>query len=134
MATLQVRALDHIVLLSADVERSVAFYRDVLGCAVERLDEWHAGEAPFPSVRLTEATLIDVFPGGVDDCGQLTPRNLHHFCLSIETTDMHALAEDLRTKSVMVEGDVVTRWGARGDGQSIYVRDPDGNVIELKSY
>lgn len=126
--------LDHIVLWSADVDRSVAFYRDVLGCAVERYDEWRDGQVFFPSVRLSGSTLIDVFPGGVDGVGQQAPRNLHHFCLHVECGDMAALAESLRTRGVAVEGEPSERWGARGDGTSIYVQDPDGNVIELKRY
>jgi catechol 2,3-dioxygenase-like lactoylglutathione lyase family enzyme len=134
MAGLRVTALDHIVLWSSDVERSVAFYRDLLGCEVERLDEWRAGEVFFPSVRLSATTLIDVFPGGGEGAGQLTPRNLHHFCLSVETDDLRAAAERLRESGVPVDGEVDTRWGARGDGQSFYVRDPDGNVVELKAY
>lgn len=134
MSSLRVVALDHIVLWSSDVERSVAFYRDVLGCAVERLDEWRAGDAPFPSVRLSATTLIDVFPGGGDEAGQRTPRNLHHFCLAVETGDVAALAESLRAAGVTVDDGPVQRWGALGNGTSIYVRDPDGNVVELKKY
>jgi catechol 2,3-dioxygenase-like lactoylglutathione lyase family enzyme len=134
MAPLRVVALDHIVLWSADVERSVAFYRDVIGCAVERYDEWREGKVFFPSVRLSDTTLIDVFPGGVEDAGQAQPRNLHHFCLAVEADDMSALLESLRTAGVPIDGDAGTRWGARGDGTSFYVRDPDGNVVELKSY
>jgi catechol 2,3-dioxygenase-like lactoylglutathione lyase family enzyme len=131
---LRVVALDHIVLWSPDVERSVAFYRDVLGCAVERLDEWRAGTVFFPSVRLSDTTLIDVFPGGAAGAGQAEPRNLHHLCLAVECPDLAALAESLRERGVVVEGDVSERWGARGDGLSIYVHDPDGNVVELKTY
>jgi catechol 2,3-dioxygenase-like lactoylglutathione lyase family enzyme len=134
VSSLRVVALDHIVLWSADVERSVAFYRDVLGCAAERYDEWRAGSAPFPSVRLSESTLIDVFPGGAADAGGQTPRNLHHFCLAVECADIAALADTLRERGVAVEGDPVPRWGAHGDGSSIYVHDPDGNVVELKAY
>jgi catechol 2,3-dioxygenase-like lactoylglutathione lyase family enzyme len=134
MSGMRVVELDHIVLWSADVERSVAFYRDVLGCAVERYEEWREGGVFFPSVRLSDSTLIDVFPGGVADVGQQTPRNLHHFCLAVECDDVAALAESLRARGVTVEGEPSERWGARGDGTSIYVHDPDGNVIELKRY
>lgn len=134
MSTFRVVGLDHIVLWSSDQERSVAFYRDVLGCAIERLDEWRAGTAFFPSVRLTETTIIDLFPGGVDGIGQQAPRNLHHFCLHVDAGDMAALAESLRAEGVTVDGEVSVRWGARGDGTSIYVLDPDRNIIELKRY
>jgi catechol 2,3-dioxygenase-like lactoylglutathione lyase family enzyme len=133
MTALRVIGMDHIVLWSPDVERSVAFYRDVLGCALERLDEWRAGNVFFPSVRLSATTLIDVFPGGAADVGQATPRNLHHFCLAVETDDLQGVAEELRAAGVTIEGELGRRWGARGDGDSIYVRDPDGNVVELKA-
>jgi len=131
---IRVVALDHIVLWSADVERSVAFYRDILGCTLERYDEWRRGEAPFPSVRLTATTIIDVFAGGAPGAGEGEPRNLHHLCLAIAHADMSALAASLRDAGVVVEGEPVTRWGARGDGTSLYVRDPDGNLVELKTY
>jgi catechol 2,3-dioxygenase-like lactoylglutathione lyase family enzyme len=134
MDGLRVTGVDHVVLWSADVERCIAFYRDVLGCPVERLEEWRAGEVFFPSVRLSPTTLIDVFPGGVEQTGQATPRNLHHLCLSVEADDLQAVAAALRERGVHVEGDVGTRWGARGDGPSVYIRDPDGNVVELKTY
>jgi catechol 2,3-dioxygenase-like lactoylglutathione lyase family enzyme len=134
MDGLRVTGMDHIVLWSADVERSVAFYRNVLGCGVERYEQWRRGDAPFPSVRLSPTLLIDVFPGGAEDVGQTTPRNLHHFCLAVDSDDLHATAERLRAQGVAVDSDVVVRWGALGDGDSIYVRDPDGNSIELKRY
>jgi catechol 2,3-dioxygenase-like lactoylglutathione lyase family enzyme len=134
MARLRVVGLDHIVLWSSDVERSVAFYRDVLGCAVERYDEWRAGSVFFPSVRLSESTLIDIFPGGAEGAGQAQPRNLNHFCLHVEAEDMASLRDELRDAGVPIIGDIGSRWGARGDGTSLYIQDPDGNDIELKSY
>ncbi len=134
MQGLRVVALDHIVLSSADVERSVAFYCDLLGCTAERLEDWRAGQAPFPSVRLSADTLIDVFGGAPENVGDAPGRNLNHFCLVVEAADMAELAERLRQAGVTVGDEPVTRWGAHGDGTSIYVRDPDGNVVELKSY
>jgi len=131
---MRVVGLDHVVLWSSDVERSVAFYRDVLGCALERYDDWRAGDAPFPSVRFSESTILDVFPGGAADAGRAEPRNMHHFCLHVECDDMAALLSSLGERGVEADGEVGRRWGARGDGDSIYVHDPDGNVIELKRY
>jgi catechol 2,3-dioxygenase-like lactoylglutathione lyase family enzyme len=133
-AGVTVTGLDHIVLWSADVERSLAFYCGVLGCPGERVDAWRQGEVFFPSVRLSATTLIDVFPGGAEGAGEAQPRNLHHFCLVVDAADMAALAARMRELGVPVEEDAVTRWGARGDGTSIYVRDPDGNTVELKAY
>ena len=122
---LRVLGMDHIVLLVADVERSVAWYRDVLGLGVERHAEWRAGEVPFPSVRLDESTIIDILAGG------RSGRNIDHLCLVVEPADLADAAASGRFD--LVEGPV-RRWGARGDGTSLYVRDPDGNVVELRHY
>ena len=124
---LRVQAMDHIVLVVSDVERSVAWYRDELGLEALRLEEWRAGRVPFPSVRVSESTIIDVLAGrrAVDGV------NVDHLCLVVEPTDLAAVVASGRFD--VVEGPV-TRWGARGDGTSIYVRDPDGNLVELRYY
>ncbi len=124
---LRIQAVDHLVLVVADVERSVAWYRDVLGLEVLRHDEWKDRKVPFPSVRINEGTIIDLLHGARGD-GR---GNVDHFCVVIEETDLAAL-RDSGTFDV-VEGPV-RRWGARGDGLSLYVRDPDGNVVELRHY
>lgn len=122
---MRVHELDHIVLNSSDVERSLGFYAGLLGLAGVRLDEWRAGGAPFPSVRVNDGTIIDI----VD-----SPRsgeNMDHLCLVVDRADVDAVAADPRFD--VVDGPV-RRYGARGDGWSVYVRDPDGNVVELRSY
>jgi len=119
----QVVGLDHIVLLCADVERSLAFYTGELGLAPERVDEWRRGEAPFPSVRLTPTTIIDLFGGEPDGT------NLDHVCLVIEPTDLAAVAAAFPGS--------VTRdhlFGAQGYASSVYITDPDGNTVELRAY
>ena len=128
MAQIQVRAMDHLVLVVADVERSVAWYRDVLGLEALRLEEWRRGEVFFPSVRVNEGTIIDVVAGERDASVR---GNVDHFCLVVDPVDL----DGLRTGGDfdVVEGPV-TRWGARGDATSLYVRDPDGNVVELRCY
>src|SRR5215208_2412133 len=121
----QVVGLDHIVLTCDDVERSLRWYTECLGLRPERAEEWRRGDAPFPSVRVDEGTIIDLFPGPVDK------GRLDHFCLVIEPTDLHALAESGRFE--VLDGPV-RRFGARGDGTSLYIRDPDGTTIELRHY
>jgi catechol 2,3-dioxygenase-like lactoylglutathione lyase family enzyme len=120
--------MDHIVLVVADVERSVAWYRDVLGLEALRLGEWRRGEVFFPSVRVKEGTIFDLVVGTRDPSVR---GNVDHFCVVVESVDLGELGA--RGSFDVVEGPV-TRWGARGDATSLYVRDPDGNVVELRCY
>lgn len=121
----RVTGLDHIVLTVADVERSLGFYCGVLGLEPVRVEEWRAGSVPFPSARVDASTIIDLLAGTRDGT------NCDHFCLVIEPTDLGALADDSRLEVLHGPG---TRFGARGAGTSLYVRDPDGNTVELRHY
>ena len=123
----RVVGLDHIVLNCADVERSLAWYRGDLGLEGERVDEWRRGDAPFPSVRIDEHTIIDLF------AGERSGTNMEHVCLVIEPTDLVALAESGRF-DVVGDGPIDGLFGAQGQATSLYVRDPDGNTVELRSY
>jgi catechol 2,3-dioxygenase-like lactoylglutathione lyase family enzyme len=118
--------LDHFVLVVGDIERSLAWYRRHAGLTPVRLDEWRAGEAPFPSLRVDEATIIDLVPGEVgEDRG-----HLDHVCFVVTEPDLAALVVDPELE-IVDEGE---RFGARGPGQSIYVRDPDGLMVEFRCY
>lgn len=127
---LRVTGLDHIVLVCADVDRSLRWYCEVLGLAPVRVDEWRRGETFFPSVRLDAATIIDLFPGDPPAVG--APRNLEHFCLVVDPVDLHALVASGRFDVVSGPSDGL--FGAQGYATSLYVRDPDGNTVELRSY
>jgi catechol 2,3-dioxygenase-like lactoylglutathione lyase family enzyme len=121
----QVVALDHVVINVADVERSLAFYCGELGLQAERVEEWRRGDAPFPSARVDDHTILDLL---------LAPRdgeNVDHVCLVIAPIDLDALAASGRFR--VVDGPAI-RSGARGDGTSLYVSDPDGNTVELRHY
>jgi catechol 2,3-dioxygenase-like lactoylglutathione lyase family enzyme len=122
---IRVTGMDHIVLVVSDVERSLAWYMGELGLEGDRVEQWRAGELLFPSVRVNEGTIIDLL------VGERGETNLDHLCLVIEPTDLAALAASGRFD--VVDGHD-TRYGARGDGTSLYVRDPDGNVVELRHY
>lgn len=124
-AAVTVIELDHVVLNVADVERSLRFYVDELGLEPMRVQEWRAGEVFFPSVRVDDGTIIDLLK--TDRTGD----NVDHLCLVIEPTDLGVLAAS-GTFDV-VDGPAI-RFGARGDGTSLYVRDPDGNTVELRHY
>ena len=122
---LRVVGLDHVVLNVADVERSLAFYCGELGLAPERVDEWRRGEILFPSVRVDARTIIDLL--AVPRTGE----NADHLCLVVEPIDLDALKASGRFD--VVDGPA-TRFGARGNGTSLYVQDPDGNTVELRYY
>ena len=123
--SLRITGLDHVVLNVADVERSLSFYIDELGLEPLRVDEWRRGEVFFPSVRIDATTIIDLF------ASEPTGRNLDHICLVVEPTDLQAIKDSGRFD---VQSGPDTRWGAQGDGTSLYVRDPDGNTVELRYY
>ena len=122
---MRVTGLDHVVLNVADVERSLAFYCGQLGLKGVRVEEWRRGEAPFPSARVDGGTILDLF--------QLprTGENANHFCLVVEPADFEAVKASGAFEVVDGPG---RRFGARGDGTSLYVRDPDGNTVELRYY
>ena len=122
---MRVHDLDHIVLNVGDVERSLAWYTGLLGLAGERVAEWRAGDVPFPSVRISPTCIIDLF--ATDRSGE----NLDHVCLVVDPDDVDTVAADERFE--VLQGPV-DRWGARGVARSVYVRDPDGNTVELKHY
>ncbi|AVD82990.1 VOC family virulence protein [Pseudomonas sp. SWI6] len=124
--------IDHLVLRVTDLARSVAFYRDVLGCRVSRERE------DLGMVHLaTGSAMIDLVtldgplgkPGGAGPGPQ--GRNLHHFCLRIEPFDEQALTAYLLEQGIRVEP-AERRYGAEGEGLSLYCYDPDGNQVELK--
>ena len=115
--------LDHLVLVVADVERCLAWYQHHLGLAPVRVDEWRAGTAPFPSLRVSEGTIIDVIPGHDGHRG-----HLDHICFTVTEGHLDAARAAL---TVNEEGQ---RFGARGIASSIYVHDPDGLTVELRVY
>jgi catechol 2,3-dioxygenase-like lactoylglutathione lyase family enzyme len=130
---LRITAMDHIVLNVSDIERSIAFYTNTLGLTGERLDEFRSGKVGFPSVRINEHTLIDLMQGASAN-GDKAAHNLNHFCLVCEPTDLGALADSFRQDGIEVVTGPASRWGARGQAQSIYILDPDANEIELRCY
>jgi catechol 2,3-dioxygenase-like lactoylglutathione lyase family enzyme len=119
--------LDHLVLNCANVDRSLAWYCGALGLEGVRVDEWRAGTAPFPSVRINDRTIIDLV------AGERSGVNMDHVCLVIDPTDLTALAATGEF-DVLGDGPISGLFGARGLATSLYVRDPEGNTVELRSY
>jgi len=128
----RILGIDHLVLRSADVARLRRFYVDVLGCTIEREQ---------PAIGLTQlragSGLIDLvsLDGPLGRTGGAGPgaegRNLDHFCLRIDPFDPDSLRAHLAAHGLQV-GNVETRFGAEGSGPSLYLYDPEGNMIELK--
>ncbi|MCL5115583.1 MAG: VOC family protein [Firmicutes bacterium] len=117
--------LDHVVLEVRDVERSLTFYVDLLGLKPERLEEFREGKAPFVSLR-AGPSLIDLFPSRDPKPGP------PHFCLAFHDS-IAEVAAQLERAGFRPEEPTI-RFGARGMGQSLYIRDPDGHQVELRSY
>ncbi len=121
---MHVTEIDHLVLNVADARRSLAFYCDVLGLEPVRLAEWEAGEAPFVSARVHDGFIIDLME--IDRSGE----NADHFCLVVED-DIDGLIAD---GTIVPTDGPFDLYGARGQGYSVYLRDPDGNRVELRNY
>jgi catechol 2,3-dioxygenase-like lactoylglutathione lyase family enzyme len=122
----RVAGIDHVVLIVRDVERSAKWFVDKLGLEAARLEEFRRGETPFASIRISPTAVIDLLPG------EPSGKNVDHVALvldpSVEIDDLVASGEfDVRAGPMRI-------WGAQGYGMGLYVADPDGHVIELKSY
>ena len=125
MHGVRVAEIDHVVFNVTDAEKAVAWWHDLLGLEPVRLEEWRRGEVPFVSVRINEGTILDLF---------VTPRtgeNVDHMAIHVVDVDLDELAASGPFDVVRGPLDV---FGARGQGRGLYVRDPDGNVIELRHY
>jgi len=124
--------IDHVVLRVADVGGMMAFYCDVLGCTVDRvrkelgLYQLRAGRSLIDLVDLQSE--LGRAGGGAPAANG---RNMDHFCIFVEPFDEAALRTHFAAHGVTA-GTVKARYGAQGDGPSIYIRDPEGNTVELK--
>lgn len=129
---IRIRDIDHVVLRVSDPEAMRAFYCDVLGCSVAKVQE-RIGLVQLQAGR-SMIDLVDVH-GPLGKMGGDAPaklgRNMDHFCLRVEPFDGAAILAFLKTHGID-GGEVVDRFGAEGDGPSIYIQDPEGNVVELK--
>lgn len=129
---IQILAIDHIVLRTSNLQKMLTFYQDILACPLER---------ELPELGLTQlragSALIDIVT--VDsELGQLggkapqqNGRNVDHFCLQTSGFDEQELRDYLESHNIATQ-DFVERYGAQGFGRSIYIEDPEGNVVELK--
>lgn len=129
----RIDGIDHVVLRVVDLDRMLRFYRDVLGCTLDREQ---------PELGLVQlragSSLIDLatVSGKLGGAGGAPPaaegRNVDHVCLAIHPFDETALRAHLSAHAVEIVGRAGPRYGASGEGPSLYVRDPEGNMLELK--
>ncbi len=130
----KITEMDHIVLRVKDVEESLRFYTQVLGMSAERVEQWRAGEIRFPSARINADTIIDFFGSDQEPIAREGIKNQDHYCMVIEKTDMEALKDKFEALGVDIQAGPGKRWGSHGDGISLYIYDPDDNVVELRHY
>jgi glyoxylase I family protein len=125
-----VEGIDHIVLRVTDVPRAIAFYRDVLGCAVEReqpelgLTQLRAGR------HLIDLVSLDGPLGAGEPPGK--GRNVDHFCLTLGPYEEEPLLAWFAAQGISAQNPAM-RYGAQGEGRSFFISDPEGNAIELKA-
>jgi catechol 2,3-dioxygenase-like lactoylglutathione lyase family enzyme len=132
MGAIEIRGLDHVVLRVADVERSLRFYCGALGCTVERRSDALGLVQLRAGASLVDLVVLDSPLGRLGGAGPgAQGRNLDHFAVQLAAFDEAAIRAHLAAHAVE-PGDVAPRYGALGTGPSMYVRDPDGNVVELK--
>jgi catechol 2,3-dioxygenase-like lactoylglutathione lyase family enzyme len=135
--------IDHVVLWVESPKRALEFYVDVMGLASVRQQDFEEGSASFPSVRLNETALLDLmdrsnisavrdFTGSGDEVGGAP---INHICLSMTAAEFASLTARLGEHGVEMKSGGEHAFGAQGSaGQSAYIRDPDGNVLELRHY
>ena len=123
--SLKIREIDHVVLRCRDQARMLDFYTRIIGLAEERRLE----QIGLIQLR-AGASMIDLVPA--PDPRFESGLNVDHFCLGVEIADLGDAVRYLRAQAVEIIGEPVMRYGARGMGLSIYLRDPEGNVVELK--
>ena len=120
----KISGIDHLVINVADTERAMCWYRDRLGFQPERYEEWKSGDAPFLSMRVNDSTVIDLLETA------RSGENVDHISFLVDWS----FAETLSYDDVEVVREFESVYGALGWGPAVYIRDLDGNVIELKRY
>jgi len=123
---IRIREIDHLVLRTHDVQTMIEFYGRVFGCTVEKRQE------AFGLVQLRAGNaLLDLVAVDEPVDPSATAANLDHFCFRIDPFDEALIQSHLAACGVLA-GATESRYGAEGRGPSIYIKDPDGNTVELK--
>ncbi len=134
--------IDHVVLWVTDPLRSLEFFERIVGLAPERADDFRAGKVPFPSVRVSSDSVIDLmgrdFGTAIDSMLGMpgsAGQPVNHVCIAMTRSDFEALRTRLTDNGVTVLSPMTNSFGARGVApQAFYFLDPDNNVIEARYY
>ncbi|WP_437962373.1 VOC family protein (plasmid) [Sorangium sp. So ce119] len=136
--------VDHVVLWVEDPHRALEFYTQVIGLSSVRAEEFRAGKASFPSVRLSEVSILDLMPITSAEAirkytGEVKPsaagRPINHVCFAMKRDDFQALTARLTAADVAMHTTSSPSFGARGSTlRWFYFQDPDGNTLEARCY
>ena len=132
-AAIDITGIDHVVLRVKDLQKMLAFYTEVLGCRLERAQEEIGLYQLRAGTSLIDLVTVD---GTLGRKGGAAPgaegHNLDHLCLRLASFDPEAIRAHLEDHGVEI-GDAGIRYGAGGEGPSLYLTDPEGNGLELRS-
>ncbi len=132
MPPFALRQIDHVVLRVRDRDASLRFYCDVLGCTLDKVQEAIGLWQVRAGTSLIDLVPLDGLLGKIGGAGpEKEGRNVDHFAIQIAPFDEAAIRAHLAAHDVTIT-DAGRRYGAEGDGPSIYILDPDGNAVELK--
>lgn len=128
--------LDHIVLNTADVTKSANFYKNLLNVELDNWQEFIDSKVKFPSLRISPTFIIDLFPPSMwnNQGNQQCENNLNHFCLVVDIDQWLSIFNYVKQHGIAILKGPDVYFGAQGDGISIFVKDPDGNVVEIRKY
>ncbi|OBK12750.1 VOC family protein [Mycobacterium asiaticum] len=134
--------LDHVVLWTKDQRAAMDFYTRVVGLAPVRFDEFEAGDAPFPSVRVSDDSIIDLmaadgagFTDSMTKVAGSAGHRVNHVCISMAKSEYDDLDRRLQAEGIDTSARLDNSFGARGWApQGYYFPDPDGNVVEARYY
>jgi catechol 2,3-dioxygenase-like lactoylglutathione lyase family enzyme len=128
--------LDHIVLNTADVAKSAEFYKNLLTIELENWHEYLDNKVKFPSLRISETFIIDLFPPSMwsNDGKKKCENNLNHFCLAVDTAQWQEIFNYVKQHDIAILKGPDVYFGAQGDGVSIFIKDPDENIVEIRKY
>jgi catechol 2,3-dioxygenase-like lactoylglutathione lyase family enzyme len=128
----KLKQIDHIVLRVCDIEASLRFYQDVLGCTLDKVQDKFGLWQVRAGASLIDLVWLDGPLGKMGGAGPAQEgRNVDHFAIQIAPFDERAILAHLTAHKITVTGSGM-RYGAQGSGPSIYILDPDGNTVELK--